>query len=96
MSKMLFLIQRKRILMDVPFGIADIFCPLVYMANKVTLNTIPLLITKDKIRQLKKDNIVSKDIPGFDELAIAPRVLDAILPSYLNRYRPKGQFNDLY
>ena len=95
MAKMLFLIQRKRILLDIPFGIADIFCPLVYMANKVTLNTIPLLITKDKIRQLKNDNIVSKEIPGFDELAISPRVLDAILPTYLNRYRPKGQFNDL-
>ena len=95
MAKMLFLIQRKRILLDIPFGIADIFCPLVYMANKLTLNNIPLLITKDKIRQLKKDNIVSKDIPGFNELAISPRVLDAILPTYLNRYRPKGQFNDL-
>ena len=32
MSKMLLLIQKKRILLDIPFGIADIFCPLVYLS----------------------------------------------------------------
>ncbi len=95
MSKMLFSIQRRRMLLDIPFWMANFICPIVYMANKVSLNTVPLLITKDQIRQLKKNNIVSEDIPGFQDLDISPRVLDNILPAYLGRYRPKGQFTDL-
>ena len=92
---MLFLIKRKRIISEIPFWVADIMCPLVYMANKITLNTIPLLITRDSIKQLETDNIVAENMPGFKELGISPRVMDSILPNYLNRYRPKGQFSDL-
>ena len=93
--KMLFLIKRKRIISEIPFWVADIMCPLVYMANKITLNTIPLLITRDSIKQLETDNIVAENMPGFKELGVSPRVMDSILPNYLNRYRPKGQFSDL-
>ena len=95
MKKMLSIIKRRRFILEIPFWIANIMCPLVYMANKLSFNTIPLLITKDQIKQLKKNNIVSEKALGFKDLEIFPRVIDAILPTYLNRYRPKGQFCDL-
>lgn len=95
MKKMLSIIKRRRFILEIPFWIANIMCPLVYMANKLSFNIIPLLITKDQIKQLKKNNIVSEKALGFEDLGIFPRVIDAILPTYLNRYRPKGQFCDL-
>ena len=95
MLKMLSIINRKRILFNIPFWVAEILTPFVFIINKLSLNKIPLLITKDQIQQLKKDNIANRDLPGFKELSISPRVLDAILPAYLNRFRPKGQFSDL-
>ena len=95
MKKMLSIIKRRRFILEIPFWIANIMCPLVYMANKLSFNTIPLLITKDQIKQLKKNNIVSEKALGFGDLGIFPRVIDAILPTYLSRHRPKGQFCDL-
>ena len=95
MQKMLSVIKRKRLILEIPFWIANIMSPLVYVANKLSFNTIPLLITKDQIKQLKKNNTVSEKELGFGDLEIFPRVIDAILPTYLNRYRPKGQFFDL-
>ena len=95
MQKMLSTIKRRRFILEIPFWIANIMCPLVYVANKLSINTIPLLITTDQIKQLKKNNIVSEKELGFGDLEIFPRVIDAILPTYLNRYRPKGQFCDL-
>ena len=93
--KVLLQIKRKRIILDIPIWVANIMCPLVYMANKITLNTVPLLITRDNIKQLEKNNIVTESMPGFKELGVSPRAMDSILPNYLNRYRPKGQFSDL-
>lgn len=93
-QKMLFVIKRRRFVLEIPFWIANIMCPLVYIANKASFNTVPLLITKDQIKQLKKNNITSSEMLGFEDLGILPRVMDAILPTYLNRYRPKGQFYD--
>ena len=95
MKKMLSTIKRRRFILEIPFWIANIMCPLVYVANKLSFNTIPLLITKDQIKQLKKNNIVSEKALGFGDLGIFPRVIDAILPTYLSRHRPKGQFCDL-
>ena len=95
MQKMLATIKRRRYILEIPFWIANIMCPFVYVANKLSFNTIPLLITKDQIKQLKKNNIVSEKALGFGDLGIFPRVIDAILPTYLSRHRPKGQFCDL-
>ena len=93
--KMLSITNRKRILIEIPFWIAEILSPLVYISNKLSLNKIPLLITKDQIKQLQKDNVVAENFYGFEDLKIHPRILDGILPSYLKRYRPRGQFSDL-
>ncbi len=49
-------------------------------------------ITLDQLRMLSKDNVVSDDAQGLSDLNIAPTSLEAILPTYLHQYRPKGQF----
>lgn len=49
-------------------------------------------ITLDQLRMLGGDNVVSEDAKGLGDLGITPTLVEAILPSYLHQYRPKGQF----
>ncbi|MCA3557956.1 MAG: complex I NDUFA9 subunit family protein, partial [Rhodobacter sp.] len=50
------------------------------------------LITRDQVRNLAHDNVVSPHARGLADLGIAPTPIDAVLPEYLWRYRPSGQF----
>jgi len=55
------------------------------------------LITGDQIRLLSVDNVVSaaasKDKRTLSGIGIAPTPLDAVLPGYLWRFSPNGQFD---
>tara|TARA_R110000868_G_scaffold32036_2_gene116889 strand:+ start:589 stop:1518 length:930 start_codon:yes stop_codon:yes gene_type:complete len=80
MEIMLDEIDRKRCLVPVPFAIAKL------QAAVLELSPIPIL-TRDQVRQLRHDNVLSGDFPGLDDLGVEATTLDAILPSYLRRYR---------
>ena len=95
MVKMLSIIYRKKLIVNLPFWLAKAMCPIILILNKLTFKKIPLLITEDSVKQLKNDNIVSKENLSFEDLEIRPKSLDLILPSYLKRYRPRGNFSDL-
>lgn len=95
MVKMLSVIHRKRLIINLPYFVAKLMCPIIFIINKLSFNKIPLLITEDSIKQLKKDNITSKKYFGFDDLEIKPKSIDLILPTYLKHYRPSGNFSDL-
>ena len=59
----------------------------------VTLGLIPNgMITRDQVRNLARDNVVAPGAKGFADLGIAPTAMEAVLPEYLWRYRPSGQF----
>lgn len=89
MEEMLEVIDRKRWLAPLPWGLASL------QASILQLLPNPLLTT-DQVTLLKSDNVVStaaqKDGRTFAALGIQPRTTAAILPSYLWRYRPAGQF----
>ena len=95
MVKMLSIIYRKKLIINLPFWLAKAMCPIILILNKLTFRKIPLLITEDSVKQLKNDNVVSKEYLSFEDLEIKPKSLDLILPSYLKRYRPRGNFSDL-
>jgi len=40
---------------------------------------------------LKVDNVANSDLPGLADLGVTPTALNAILPSYLYRYRKAGR-----
>ncbi|MGB1753370.1 MAG: complex I NDUFA9 subunit family protein, partial [Paracoccaceae bacterium] len=50
------------------------------------------LVTRDQIKNLARDNVVSGDHKTFADLGIEPTALDAVLADYLWCYRPSGQF----
>jgi hypothetical protein len=73
----------------IPFGLAKL------KAYVLQLLPTPLL-TPDQVELLRSDNIVSEaaraDGRTIGDLGIEPAALEAIVPSYLWRFRKTGQF----
>ncbi len=88
---MLATIRRKRILLPIPFTMAKL------MGRVAQLQPFgsPQL-TADQVELLKKDNIVGiSGEPGlgtFADLGITPTAAPIILPTYLHRFRERGQY----
>ncbi|TIT03373.1 MAG: complex I NDUFA9 subunit family protein [Mesorhizobium sp.] len=89
MQEMLAMVDRKRLLVSVPWWVANM------QASILGLLPNPLL-TKDQVLQLREHNIVSdaaiRDNRTLAGLGIQPQSIGSILPSYLWRYRAAGQF----
>ncbi|MFP4327914.1 MAG: complex I NDUFA9 subunit family protein [Paracoccaceae bacterium] len=93
MIRMLRIIRRRRIVVNIPFFLARIMAFGLDMAERFTLRLFRnSMITRDQVRQLRQDNVVSDGARGFAELGIEPTAMEAVLPSYLWRFRPSGQY----
>jgi NADH dehydrogenase len=76
---------RRRLLVPLPFWLASI--------KAMFLQLLPNpLLTPDQVRLLKKDNVVSPTAAGLPDLGITPTSVEAVIPSYLWRYRAKGEY----
>jgi hypothetical protein len=49
------------------------------------------LLTRDQVKLLHKDAIVTPGAPGLAQLGVTPTALELILPTYLNRFRRGGR-----
>ncbi len=75
-------INRRRFLAPVPLPIAKMMA--------LVLEQFPRpLLTRDQVRLLENDTVVSEDVLTFSDLGITPMAAEAILPSYLSRYKPR-------
>ena len=92
MSQMLDVIQRRRMIVNIPFPVARVMGFGFDMLNKITLGLVPAQITRDQVRNLARDNVVAGGAKGFADLGIEPVSLEAVLPDYLWPYRPSGQY----
>jgi uncharacterized protein YbjT (DUF2867 family) len=93
MDKMLHVIQRRRLVLNVPFFVARIMGFSFDMLQAVTLGLFNNgLITRDQVKNLAHDNVVAPGARGFAELGLTPATMDSVLPEYLWRYRPSGQY----
>lgn len=89
MEEMLRIIQRKRRFVSIPFATAEQMARIMrYVPNA------PL--TFDQVKQLQVDNVVSEAAKSegrtLKAFGIRAHSIDAILPTYLIRFRPQGQF----
>jgi NADH dehydrogenase len=93
MQRMLKVIQRRRAIVNVPFFMARIMGFGFDMLQVVTLGLIEnKMITRDQVKNLARDNVVAPGAKGFADLGISPTAMEAVLPEYLWRYRPSGQY----
>ncbi|MEP4377751.1 MAG: complex I NDUFA9 subunit family protein [Alphaproteobacteria bacterium] len=85
MALMLGEIRRNRLLVPIPFFVGDIQASLVGI-----LPNPP--VTRDQMKSLRADNVVSADAFTLADLGISPTAMESILPTYLHRYRRGGRF----
>lgn len=83
---------RRRALVPIPWPLAGLIGVAGDLAAAV-YGVIPLVaapITSDQVTLLKRDNLAAGQ--GFEALGIVPKSIEAIVPSYLYRYRKGGQY----
>ena len=90
MQFVLATIERKRLLVPVPFFAAKLQAMLLQFAPS------PLTLTADQVEMLRVDNVVSEAAKAegrtLQAVGIEPETIEAIVPSYLWRFRRAGQF----
>ena len=91
--RMLGVIRRRRLVMNLPFFVGQIMATVLDGVSAVTLGLFKnTLVTRDQVTSLRSDNVVSEQAKGFADLGIEPTAMGAIIPEYLWRYRPSGQY----
>jgi NADH dehydrogenase len=91
MRFMLATIERRRLLIPIPFALAKLQASLLALAPR------PLL-TPDQVELLRGDNVVSDEAKRegrtIAALGIEPIAMESVVPSYLWRFRKTGQFRE--
>ena len=89
MEFILATVERRRLLVPVPFGVMKLQAAFLQLLPKPPL-------TPDQVELLKLDNVVSeaarRDGRTLEGLGIVPASIAAIVPDYLWRFRKTGQF----
>ena len=94
MRRMLKIILRRRLIVNLPFWIASLMGIGFDLGKAISLGIIRGPITLDQVLNLKNDNVVSREEKTFKALGIEPKALEIILSEYLWKYRPAGEFSD--
>ncbi len=93
MERMLGIIRRRRLILNVPFPLANALAAVLdgaqFLSGGLWVNRV---LTRDQVRLLRHDNVVSGELPGLADLGIDPVAMDAILDTYLWIWRPEGQY----
>lgn len=93
MKQMLAVIQRRRLIMNIPFAVASIMGTTLDVLSSMTGGLIAnRILTRDQVKSLRHDNVVSQGAKTFADLGIKPVTMDSMLPEYLWPYRPSGQY----
>jgi NADH dehydrogenase len=85
MELMLREVGRRRLLIPLPFALASL--------QAFFLEWLPVPpLTRDQVRLLKRDSVVGPNALTLADLGLAATAMEAIIPTYLARYRPGGRF----
>lgn len=94
MQDMLAEIRRRRVILNMPGFMARGVARLLSVAQFLTAGLFTnSLLTLDQIKNLNRDSVVGEGARGFKALGIDPTPMDLILPTYLWRFRPTGQYD---
>ncbi|WP_210528409.1 complex I NDUFA9 subunit family protein [Rubellimicrobium arenae] len=92
MDKMLHITRRRRLVIGLPFWLGGIMGSVFDTGRALTGGLAPAPITRDQVASLRTDNVVSAGARGLEALGIVPTAMDVVLPDYLWRFRPSGQY----
>ncbi|MDJ0684029.1 MAG: complex I NDUFA9 subunit family protein [Alphaproteobacteria bacterium] len=88
LQTMLHYVNRNTPLVSIPFWLASLQGAVFELLPK------PLL-TRDQVKMLKRDNIVSEGAEGLEALGVTPTPIESVLPSYMDVYRTGGRFTSV-
>ena len=83
-------VGKKRLLLPVPWALSSLMGVFGEVSGYIPL--VKPLLTRDQVRFLKTDNIVSGEYPGLSNLGVEAETIDAIIPASLTHFRKYGQF----
>lgn len=95
MQRMLDVIRKRRMVVNVPFFGARIMAGASGLAHRASFGLLPQPITGDQVVNLRHDNVVGDGARTFADLGIEPTSMDTILPGYLWRFRNSGQYAEI-
>ncbi len=94
MHEMLDVIRRRRLVLNLPFFVGTLMAAGFTVLEFVTLGLAKnKMITFDQVKSLRSDNVVSDGARTLADLGIKPVATEAVLPDYLWRFRPSGQYD---
>jgi uncharacterized protein YbjT (DUF2867 family) len=93
-ADMLTIIHRRRLVVNLPFFAARIAAAMLDFGSAMTMGILSnKILTRDQLKGLRSDSVVSDGANGFEALGINPTPMELILTDYLWCYRPAGQFD---
>ncbi|MEK6216960.1 MAG: complex I NDUFA9 subunit family protein [Boseongicola sp.] len=95
MHVMLNEVRRRRLVIGFPFWMGRVAGRAFDALSFLTAGLAPLRLTLDQARQLAVDSVVGSGVGTFADLSIHPTAVQSVVPSYLWRFRPSGQYEAL-
>ncbi len=96
MRGMLRVVRRRRVLLNMPFWLARINAWFLDVGAMMTGGLFTnRILTRDQVKLLAHDNVVSEDAKRLTDLGIEPTPMEAVLESYLYCHRASGQYTAL-
>lgn len=93
--QVLGVVDRRRIVIGLPHWLAGAAGAVLDVGQTLTGGLVRnKMLTRDQARTLRHDNRLSGDaaVKTFEALGISPTGSDAVIPEYLWRFRPRGQY----
>lgn len=89
-------IRRRRLVLNLPFWMGSAMAGVLDTVQAVSFGLVEnTVLTRDQVRSLRHDNVVAEGARGLPDLGITPVAPEVIMPSYLWRYRPSGQYAEI-
>lgn len=95
METMLDVVYRRRLIFGMPFWMAKTMAWVTGLVQAMSFGIVQAPITTDQVKNLARDNVVSEGARSLGDLGIKPTSLAAVLPEYLWRFRPQGQYDEI-
>jgi NADH dehydrogenase len=92
-QSMLAVIQRRRLVINLPFWVGTTMATVLSAVSALTLGLFQnSILTGDQVKSLRVDNVVAPGAKTLADLGITATSFAGVIPEYLWRYRPSGQY----
>ena len=95
MQLMLTVVERRRLVLNIPFWIGRVMGGVFGAIGMLSGGLVKGPITTDQVNSLTVDNVVSDGAKTLADIGVDPTTLETILPEYLWKFRPSGQYDDI-